>query len=326
MLTPRENAMAIFEHRQPDCYNDMMASIKMVPDPMSLALIFPKDGKEYKDNWGTTYIFRQDQPAKYPHITKENTVLKDIENWKNEVVIPPAVGLDWSRAEAFEKTVDRDAYFVGVACPTGLFERTHYLMGFEEALMAFMEYPDKIAELLRAIADHKIAYIHEMAKHVHPDIIFFQDDWGSKQSVFLPPRVWRELIKPLQKEISNAIHECGMIYMHHADCVCQPLVEDMVEIGVDVWQGVIPQNDILEIQRITQGKLPMIGGIDGAALDRAEVTEEEIRAHVRMAIDKYCAAGRFYPSGRLFLKRNNDIVLDEVDKYGAEYAKTHPIV
>ena len=48
------------------------------------------------------------------------------------------------------------------------------------------------------------------------------------------------MIKPLYVDIAKTIHECGMLYVHHADCVCEPIVEDMVEIGVDIWQGVIP--------------------------------------------------------------------------------------
>ena len=58
-----------------------------------------------------------------------------------------------------------------------------------------------------------------------------------KQNLFLPPRVWRAIIKPLQKEIADTIHECGMIYIHHADCICQPIVTDMVEIGVGYLAG-----------------------------------------------------------------------------------------
>ncbi len=325
MLTPRENALAILHRQKADYYADMMAAIKMVPDPISVHNTFPKDGKEYQDDWGTTYIFRQDQPGKYPHITPENVVIKDIENWKDYVKIPQTVGLDWSMAAAVEPTIDRTQYLVGVQCPVGLFERTHYLMGFEDALMAYMEYPDEMAELLRVIADYKISYIRELAAHIHPDVIFYQDDWGSKQNVFLSPTVWRELIKPLQKEISDVIHECGMIYMHHADCYCQPLVHDMLDLNVDVWQGVIAQNDIVEIQKITDYKLPMIGGIDGPLLDREGITEEEIRSHVRMCIDKYCAAGNFFPSARLFLPWNDSIVKDEVAKYGREYALAHPL-
>ena len=218
--------------------------------------------------------------------------------------------------------------FVGVLFGGGLFERSHHLMGMENALCSYLEYPEEMAELLRVIADYKIDYIHEMGKQIRPDIIFYHDDWGSKQNVFLPPRVWREIIKPLQKEIADAIHEEGMIYMHHADCICQPLVTDMVEIGIDIWQGVIAQNDIVEIQRVTEGKLAMVGGIDGPKIDVENITEEQIRAEVRRAVDTYCPAGRFYPAipnGWCFLEWNDKIEKDELKKYGREWALKHPI-
>ena len=116
--------------------------------------------------------------------------------------------------------------------------------------------------------------------------------------------------------------------MHHADCICQPIVQDMVELGIDVWQGVIPQNDIPEIQRLTEGKLAMVGGVDGPKIDVENITEEAIRAEVRRAIDTYCPAGRFYPSipnGVCFLPWNNEIYRDELEKYGREFAQKHPI-
>ena len=100
-------------------------------------------------------------------------------------------------------------------------------------------------------------------------------------------------------------------------------------MGIDIWQGVIPQNDIVEIQRVTEGKLPMIGGIDGPAIDVASITEEGIRAEVRRAIDTYCPAGRFYPAipnGRCFREWNNAIAQDEMRTYGAAWAKAHPIL
>ncbi len=41
-----------------------------------------------------------------------------------------------------------------------------------------------MAALLRVIADYKIKYIKMVAEQIHPDIIFYHDDWGSKQNVF----------------------------------------------------------------------------------------------------------------------------------------------
>lgn len=327
MMTPRENAMAIYNRQQPDYYGDLMAAVELIPDPVMMLDIPPQDGKEHRDTWGTVYVWPQGAPGPHPRVNDENAVITDIEHWEEQLKVPDLDHLDWTLAEQAAAAVNRKEKFVCFMFGAGLFERSHHLMGMENAFVNYMEYPEEMAALLRVIADYKIKYIRLVAEHCHPDIIFYHDDWGSKQNLFLPPRVWRELIKPLQREISDAIHECGMIYMHHADCICQPIVTDMVEIGVDIWQGVIAQNDIPEIQRVTEGKLAMCGGIDGPKIDVDYATEEQIRAEVRRAIDTYCPAGRFYPSipnGICFREWNNSIVMDELEKYGRQYAQEHP--
>ncbi len=328
MMTPRQNAMAVFNRQQPDYYGDFMPSLQFIQDPVYLRDRIPPDGKIHQDGWGTSFLFLPDAPGPHPVVNKENAVIKDIEKWEEQLRVPTLEGLDWSAAVKQAEAVNREEYFCAIYCSGGLFERTHHLMGMQEALINYMEYPEEMAGILRKIADYKIEYLKLAAKYLKPDIVFYHDDWGTKQNVFLPPRIWRELIKPLHTEIVKTAHDCGIMFMHHADCVCQPLVLDMVEMGIDIWQGVIPQNDIVEIQRITEGNLAMIGGIDGPKIDIENITEEEIRAEVRRAFDTYCPAGRFYPSianGCCFRKWNNDIYLDELASYGRKYAQEHKI-
>lgn len=324
----RENAMAIYNHQQPDFYGDLMAAVELIPDPVMMLDIPPQDGQEHKDSWGTVYVWKPGSPGPHPRVTPENAVIPDIEKWEETLRVPDLDHLDWSQAEQAAAKINRKEKFACFMFGAGLFERTHHLMGMENALISYLEYPEEMAGLLRQIAEYKKKYIRLVAEHCHPDLIFYHDDWGCKQNLFLPPEVWRRLIKPLQKEISDTIHACGMIYMHHADCICQPIVTDMVEIGVDIWQGVIAQNDIPEIQRITKGKLAMCGGIDGPKIDIENISEEDIRKEVRRAIDTYCPGGRFFPSipnGVCFLERNNRIAMDELRTYGRRYALEHPI-
>ncbi len=327
-MTLRENMMAVMNRQQPDFYGDFMEAIELIRDPVQALDTPAQDGKEHKDTWGTVMVWLPTAPGPHPCVNDSNAVIKDIENWEQELKAPCLDNLDWTEAKEAAAKVDRREKFVGFMCSGGLFERSHHLMGMQNALINYMEYPEEMAGVLRVIADYKKKYIRLIAEEIHPDIIFYHDDWGTKQNLFLPPRVWRELIKPLQQEISDTIHECGMIYMHHADCICQPIVTDMVDLGIDIWQGTIAQNDIVEIQRITEGKLAMCGGIDGPKIDVENITEEEIRAEVRRAFDTYCPAGRFFPSipnGVCFRKWNNDIFMDELHKYGVIYAKEHPI-
>ena len=327
-MTPRENAMAIFNREQPDAYIDIMSAVALLPDPNLIGSATPLDGLPHKNKWGVTYMFKPGSPGAHPYITEENKVIKDITQWEKYLQVPSLEGLDWGPAKAVEAKVDRKEKMVCIMFGGGLFEMSHFLMGMEDALCNYLDYPDEMKAFLTVIKDWKIAYIRQMAEQVHPDIIFYHDDWGNKKSVFLPPPVWREIIKPLQMEISAAIHECGMLYMHHADCICEPITEDMVDLRVDIWQGPIAQNDIVAIQEKTHGKLAMAGGVDGPKIDIPNISEEAIRAEVRRAIDTYCARGRFYPgipNGRCFRDWNNSIYMDELIKYGKIYAEEHPI-
>lgn len=328
MLTPRENALAILNGEQPDYYGDFMDAVQWIPDPVFAADITPQDGMPHKDAWGTVKIFPPGAPGAHPHLNRDNVVIRDIEEWERYLTIPSLDNLDWEHAKEAAGSIDRNQHFAALFMATGLFERSHFLLGMEDALCNYLEYPDEMEALLSAICDYKIREIQLAAEYCHPDVYFYQDDWGSKQNLFLPPRVWRDLVKPFTAKISDTIHDAGGIYVHHADCICEPIVNDMVEIGVDIWQGVIPENDIVEIQRVTEGKLPMIGGIDVPAIDIEGMAEDKIRSEVRRAVDAYCPAGRFYPGmpgGACYVKRNDAIVRDELAVYGRLWAERNPV-
>lgn len=328
MLTKRENMTAILNGEQPDYYGDFMDAMALVPDPVFMSDRVPQDGEVHKDSWGVEFLWLPDSPAKHPLGRPEGLVISDIEDWEQQLVIPDLSALDWSDAKKAASEVDRTESFLAVFNTAGLFERSHHLMGFEEGLVNYLMYEDEIAGLLRAIADFKIDFIHTAARELGIDAIFYQDDWGSKANLFLPPALWRRLIKPLHTEIVAAAHEHDILFVHHADCFCEPVASDMVEMGVDIWQGVIPQNDIVKIQKETGGSLPMIGGIDGPAIDLEDISEEAIRAEVRRAIDSYCPGGRFFPGvayGKLFIGRNQEILEDELKKYGRQWALDHPV-
>ena len=326
-MTPRENMMAIYEGRQPEYYGDFQWAVKIMMDPVWKSDSMPKDGLEHKDSWGTVCVNPVGGAGKHPVITPDNAVVTDVTKWREQLAIPSLDDKDWSECAAKAAAVDRSQYFVEYFCAQGLFERSHFLMGMEEAFCAYLEEPEAMFEMLTAIADYKKRAIKEAARRLKPDVIFFQDDWGSKQNLFLPPDVWREMIKPLQKEIADVIHECGMTYVHHADCICEPIAEDMVDIGIDIWQGVIPQNDIVAIQEKTGGKLAMIGGIDGPSIDNPDTSEEAIVAEVRRCIDTYCPAGRFYPGAPapLLRVRNGELLNAELERYGRQWAQEHPV-
>ena len=108
------------------------------------------------------------------------------------------------------------------------------------------------------------------------------------------PDMWREFFKEPYRRFYGYIRSRGCIALHHADSYLAPIVDDMVEIGIQVWQGTLPENDIPALQRHLKGKLVLMGGM-GAAIDREDAQGEEILAYARKILMDCCPGGHFIP-------------------------------
>lgn len=280
--------------------------------------------KPFKDAWGTSWIFETGSVSPTPLITDENKALKDLSRWKETVTFPALDGYDWRAAEEFADSVDRNESMVIAFISGGLFERSHFLMGFEDALCSYMLEPELMSELIGAIADWKIGHLERVIDHLHPDVIHFHDDWGTKTNLFLPPEVWRKVIRPHHQRIVDFVKSKGILFMHHSDSYCEPIAEDMAEMGIDIWQGATPQNDIVAIQKKLGGRMAIMGGIDAPLIDRPDFDENVIRSEVRRCIDTYCPQGYFIPCIPNLIPiypEVKNIYEDELTRYGKEYFK-----
>jgi uroporphyrinogen-III decarboxylase len=97
----------------------------------------------------------------------------------------------------------------------------------------------------------------------------------------------------------------------------------MVDLHIDVWQGVLPQNDIVKLQKQLNGRMALMGGIDAAIVDRADSTEAEIRAETRRVLETYCPQGQFIPCityggpGTIY-PQGDKYINAEIDDYNRE--------
>ena len=66
------------------------------------------------------------------------------------------------------------------------------------------------------------------------------------------------------------------LIVHHSDSYAANLVPSMLEMGVDIWQGVFPENDIPKLVEQYGGRITFMGEIRTLAIDLPNVTDEEI--------------------------------------------------
>lgn len=327
MYTKRENFIRTMEWNQPDrLVNDYEALSVIRQDPVTLLDRGLRiKGQETKDIFGTVIIWPEDQPGGMPHVTEENKVIKDITNWKNELKLPnfKTMDLDWEPALLAAKEINREEQLLTSIMGTGLFERLHFLMGFEDTLINFLEEPEAMHELIEALLKVRLDYVELLMKNLKPEVIIHHDDFGSKHSLFLHANTWRSFFLEPYTKLYGFMREQGVIVIHHADCYGEPIASDLAVAGAQGWQGAIPENNITSLQENLKNKLVIMGGID-AGIDSANWKEEEIRKETRRACETYGPAGGFIPCmtygapGTIF-PEVLPILKDEINCYNQEY-------
>lgn len=326
-MTPKENLLALLHGEKQDAFVNEWEPYGNVFDPLMGATLTAKLGETVKDPWGVTVYWGEDEPGVMPIINEDTKVLKDITEWRKYVHAPKLaeMDLDWSAAKEQAAQIRDQGQLTMSLMATGLFEQSHYLMGFEDTLVNLLMEPDDMHEFLDYLLEYKMTYARILVENLHPDILLHHDDWGSKTSLFMSPDTWREFFKDRYKKFFDYFHENGIIVMHHSDSYCEPIVQDMIDIGIDIWQGVLPTNDIPKLQREFGNKIIFMGGID-SGIDVKEYDEAQIREEVRRACREYAPGGSFIPSitygaaGSIF-PGVDDIVKNEINKQNATYFK-----
>ena len=255
-------------------------------------------GTVSRDRWGTTISFPADAPGAIPVHTDDLTVCPDVTHWEKTVHAPDlavSCTAGWEDCRAAARSAAGEEKLLAGFMGTGIFEQCHFLMGFENTLTALYEHPDEMHRLIDYITDYRLGYVKLLIDNLHPDVIFSHDDWGTKDALFMHPDMWRAFFKEPYRRFYGYIRSRGCIAIHHADSYLVPIVDDMAEIGIQVWQGVLPENDIPALQRHLQGKLVLMGGI-GAAIDRSDATAGEVCDYTRRTLRACCPGGHFIPS------------------------------
>ncbi len=330
MLSKKDNFLETIRGGKPDRFVKQYEAIAMIPgDPVN----FYVRGMRYpgmapkRDLFGTLILWPEGEPGAVPD--PNDKIIKDVETWKDVLKIPDLIaGADieelWGPYLENVAKVDRDEVLMATFAPTGIFERMHFIMGFEDTLCNFLLEPELMADMAMALGEYRYNGYKLMVKYAHPDAIISHDDFGSKTQLFVPPDSWREILKPAYKKGYDFLHDNGVVIIHHSDSYCDSIIDDMVDLHIDVWQGTLPQSDIPAMQKQLNGRMAMMGGLDAAVVDRPDSTEEEIRAHVRKCCFDYAANGYFIPcitygGPGLINPMSGPIIDDEIDRCSEEF-------
>jgi uroporphyrinogen decarboxylase len=129
-------------------------------------------------------------------------------------------------------------------------------------------------------------YYGALGKYIH--YTSSGDDFATQSSLFVSPEMFRSLIKPYFKErIRYTKTFTDAAYLHHSCGSVFPLIEDLIDCGVDILNPVQPKAKDMgpELLKKTYGdKMVFHGGIDTQEI-LPFGTKENIEASVRGTIE-----------------------------------------
>jgi len=316
-MTPRENLLRAIRHDSPEWVPNGYECVVEVRPP-----VVERPSEAGLDAFGVQWSFHPGaEGGTFP--AHGGQTVTDLSRWRDQVTFPDLSRLEWTAARQRAEQVDRGQDLVQGFVEMGLFERCYLLLGMEEALVAFLTRPEEMGELVGALADYKIALIRGLHEAAPLDIVWYGDDWGTQTNLFLPPEVWRRVIKPHTKRIYGAVKRLGALVNQHSCGKIEAIFGDMVEMGADIWNPCQPCNDLAALKRRFGRRICFLGGIDSQfVLARPGVTSDEVRAEVRRRIDELGAGGGYIASPSHGVPYNPEIVAamnDEISTYGRRF-------
>ncbi len=166
-----------------------------------------------------------------------------------------------------------------------------YLNGLDNLLMNFLIQP----EFAHALLDKVLAVNEKTARNAikaGADIIVAGDDYASSRSPLMSPDLFRKFILPRLKKFVDAVHEEGGYIIKHTDGNIWPLLDMMVNTGIDAINPMEPVAgmDIGEVKQRYGDRVCLVGNIDcGELLSNGSV--EEVEAAVKECISKASSGG-----------------------------------
>lgn len=250
-----------------------------------------------KDWFGTTWIApAQMGPWAGGTVAPDGCPCDDLEEMVNFVPTAEQVrAFDWKGwADSVLQGYDPDEQILFIRSMTGYFERLHCLIGFEDALCAFYEDPDSVEALFAAVLEYKKTVVDCICEVCKPDIICFDDDYGTANNTFISPDMWREFFPQYWQPLVDHVHSKGVKFELHSCGYITPLVGDFVELGMDSLQPVQTHNDLKQIVEKYGDKIVLRFAIFDKQMSMFS-GEDEVRAKLREWYTTLSNGGRFIP-------------------------------
>ena len=158
-----------------------------------------------------------------------------IDNWKMLKSFTPPSANDIGKYKHIKGFIEKykDKYKVFGLGITG-FNIVTFIRSFEITLIDFYEAKENIIKLSDIVFDYECNVLKNLYKY-DIDAVAFYDDWGTQNALMINSNLWREVFKNRYKKQFDIIHNMGKDVYFHSCGNIYDIIDDLIEIGVDVF-------------------------------------------------------------------------------------------
>ena len=173
------------------------------------------------------------------------------------------------------------------------YQMHNMLRGNESALMDVTD-PAYTHAYEERLLDFTLQYLRALleAGRGEIEVVRADDDIGTMDRLMISPEMWRRYYKPAWREAFALVHRHGAKVWFHSCGYIWPLLEDLIEIGVDCWNpfpSYVKDNDHARLREFRKGRLALDGGVNHMVLVRG--TPAEVADETRRVLDLFAGDG-----------------------------------
>ena len=280
---------------------------------------------EKRDMFGVPWAINANGPM--PDTTKP-PVIDDMEDWRQVVNLPDLDAVDWEQMAAFDLgriDPDRMALVFTCAGPAGnFFLPIMAMLGFVNGLMSFYDSPEAVHEFCEYMTEYYLRVIDLEEKYYDPEVYCIADDMATANAPFISMDVYDEFLKPYYKRLIERCKSYGKKVEFHLCGKAEPIISDLFDMGVDIWQAAQWMNDLEGLRGKYGSRITFNGAWDTEGPANMEGADEQTcRQAVRNSIDRLVALGPSVFMGSALgegpiIEQQNKWILDEAYTYGRE--------
>jgi uroporphyrinogen decarboxylase len=190
----------------------------------------------------------------------------------------------------------KDDYFIIGDLELTMFEMAWHHVSLEKFLMDMALQEDYVAALINRVQEFSLGIARQLVD-VGVDAIWFGDDFGSQNGMMISPKMWRQIFKPRFAEMWQEVKSMNpdLLICYHTDGAVTPILGDLADIGMDVFNPVqpnVPGHEPENLKKSVGDRLAFWGAIDQQYL-LPSGTPEEIDADVAEKIRILGAGGGY---------------------------------